>query len=348
MQVEGLILGKKRLVLLRIVGELLVDQLFAVGRPRGIAYYSWSGAWGWAWSRRVGSMLSARKGQFSLLSGPLYEVADSIGTQELRRYFQAGAGGALRANTRGEVHGDDLRRGFPKQARCKSVFGVHVVKDDSLAVGRPFRRARHFTFWRKFAQTRAIGLNHIDAFRFNVFEPGRNVVKGEFVSFEVRSPGGGKSDPFAVRRPGGPEKAVHCARRRLQSRQARKIARPSGFEIEDPDVVGSAAACRDEGQLIGVRRKRRLIIKSIVVGQPLDSGAVRVDSVNICGAIALRGEDDPFAIGGKHRVVIHVAARVELALPASVPVGNEQFSAGRSNAVCQKGAFGERSLRRGE
>ncbi len=168
------------------------------------------------------------------------------------------------------------------------------------------------------------------------------------MSFEVRSLVGGKSDPFAVRRPGGPEKAVHFTRRRLQSRHTSKIARLSAFDIQDPDVVGSAAARGDECQLTIVRRKRRLVIKSVVVGQPLDSGAVRVDSVNIRSAIALRGECDPFAIGGKHRVVVHVAAGVELALPASVPVGNEQFSAGRSNAVCQKGVFGERSLRRGE
>src|SRR4029077_12504908 len=53
MEVKRLILGKERLVLLRIVGELLVDQLLAVGRPRRITYYSWS--------RRVGSTLSARK-----------------------------------------------------------------------------------------------------------------------------------------------------------------------------------------------------------------------------------------------------------------------------------------------
>jgi hypothetical protein len=129
----------------------------------------------------------------------------------------------------------------------------------------------------------------------NVFESRR----GEFVSFEVRSSVGGKSDPFAIRRPGGPEKAVHFARGRLQSRHAGKIARLSGFDIQDPDASGSGDARRDECQLIVVRRKRRLIIKSIVVGQPLESGTVRVDSVDIRRAVALGRKYDPFAIGGK-------------------------------------------------
>src|SRR5260370_33217761 len=110
-------------------------------------------------------MLSRRKGQFTLLSGSLDEVADAIGTQELWRYFQAGTGGALGPAAGGDVHGDDLRRGFPKQARRKGIFGVHVVKEEWLAIGRPFRRAGHLTFRRTFAQPRAIGLNEVEACR---------------------------------------------------------------------------------------------------------------------------------------------------------------------------------------
>src|SRR4029077_17567050 len=101
-EVERLILGKERLVLLRIVGELLIDQLLAVGRPCRIAYLSWIRAWSRAWSRPVSSMLSRRKGQLSLLPGSFYEIADSIGTQKLRRDFQAGAGGALHSAARGD------------------------------------------------------------------------------------------------------------------------------------------------------------------------------------------------------------------------------------------------------
>ncbi len=134
----------------------------------------------------------------------------------------------------------------------------------------------------------------------------------------------------------------------MQSRHARKISRLSGFDIQDPDVARSADARRDECQLIVVRRKRRLIIKSIVVRQPLESGTVRVDSVNICRAVALGRKYDPFAIGGKHRVVVHVATGVEPVLPASVPVGNEQFSAGRSEAARQNRVLGGRWLRRGK
>ena len=117
-------------------------------------------------------MLSRCKCQFSFLSGALDEVADSIGTQELRRYLQARTGGALPAGARGKVHRYDLRCDGPKPARRKSIFGVQAVKHNLLAVGRPFRRACHFAFGRQLAQTRAIRLDHIDAGRLYVFPSG--------------------------------------------------------------------------------------------------------------------------------------------------------------------------------
>jgi len=40
-----------------------------------------------------------------------------------------------------------------------------------------------------------------------------------------------------------------------------------------------------------------LVVVSRVVGQRLDSAAVRAHAVEVCGAVALRGEHDPLPSG---------------------------------------------------
>ena len=45
--------------------------------------------------------------------------------------------------------------------------------------------------------------------------------------------------------------------------------------------VDAIAACRYERELLSIRGKRRLIVKSRIIREPLDPGTIRMHAVNI-------------------------------------------------------------------
>ena len=121
----------------------------------------------------------------------------------------------------------------------------------------------------------------------------------------------------------------------------RQVLQFSGFDVQQPDIGSKTAASGYEGQLGTIRRQRALIVHMRVVGQSLYCSAVRAGPVQVClaWAITLGGEDDPFAIAGKGRVVVENGALKQLAFTAAVGIGNVQLGRRGSDPVHEHDTF---------
>jgi len=69
-----------------------------------------------------------------------------------------------------------------------------------------------------------------------------------------------------------------------------------GAQIAYLQIRGAVRTGACKGQLLSIRREIRLVIIGRVGGEPLESGSVRLDAIEIGGTIALGCEGDPLSI----------------------------------------------------
>src|SRR6478735_8877238 len=92
------------------------------------------------------------------------------------------------------------------------------------------------------------------------------------IPLDLRAAVRGKRDPLAVGRPGGPEVAAAPRRERCL---------PIGAQIANPQIRGAVGTGAYKSQLLSIRREIRLVIIRRVVGEPLESGSVRLDAIEV-------------------------------------------------------------------
>lgn len=86
----------------------------------------------------------------------------------------------------------------------------------------------------------------------------------------------------------------------------------------------SACSARgDKDDRFAVGREDGLVVIRRVVSEALKARSVWVDAINVSGAIALRGEDDPLAIGGERWGIVHSCGRQKRAFAGTVTIRQE-------------------------
>src|ERR1700675_3798770 len=71
---------------------------------------------------------------------------------------------------------------------------------------------------------------------------------------------------------------------------------PARLQVENPKVGRPACPRCHKDDLGAVGGERGLIVKGRVIRQPLQPAAVRPNTIQICGPVALRGERDPLPV----------------------------------------------------
>src|SRR5262245_21187839 len=104
---------------------------------------------------------------------------------------------------------------------------------------------------------------------------------------------GAEGDPFAVGRP---------CRSEITTGSIGQSSGRARSQVEDPQGSAASRARTVEDDLVAVRGERALIVERWRVRQSLERAAVGSGAIEIRGAAALGGEDDPFAVGRPARV----------------------------------------------
>ena len=278
--------------------DALVRHLPAVRRPARTAHP--------ARDHRLDPPVGMPDSQAAPVSAGAAHVADAPPREPGRRELRLLRRGVLDAFAGGDVHRDELGAG-PPALRQIGADGIGLVEQQAPAVGRPRRTPRHPARTRQAAQPGTVRPDEIDAGGLQML-PLAGLVPG--LGVPIR----GEGDPRPVGRPAGPEVA-----RRVVGEIRGGLRR----QIQQPDVRGATRARGDEGQGPPVRRQGPLVVERGVVGELLDSGAVRVDPIDVRLPVRLGGEDDPLPVGGEGRGVLETPRRDQRPRVGAVGVGDE-------------------------